>query len=321
MQKWPNKAQLQTAEFQPNQSQDDLSLTGAMKQYVLMARVDGRARKTIELYHYVFDSFTEFINDPPLSEVNTASIRSYLASLKDRGLKKTTVAIHHRVLQALFNWLVEEGYLKRAPTDRISSPRTPKKFPYVLDDQQVSTLLNLAKAKSKSWVGYRNYTIVVTFLDVGLRLNELINLELGDLSIPNRSLKVHGKGAKDRICFMGSRCHKTLRRWIKMRSSQGRIWDDTVFIYQRGERMKHRYVQQIIADLKEDAGLEGVRVSPHTLRHTAATLAVQNGLDVFSLKRQFGWEQVDTAMKYVHMSGRGLQEAFSRASPVDRIIS
>jgi len=109
-----------------------------------------------------------------------------------------------------------------------------------------------------------------------------------------------------------------MRRWIEIRGYQP--YDDAVFIDRKGERLKPRYVQQVIAKLGRQAGLKGIRVSPHTLRHTAATLAVRNGLDVFSLQRLFGWERVETAMRYVHLSGRALQEAFSRASPVDRLL-
>ena len=283
-----------------------------------MARVDGRAHKTIELYHYVFDSFAKFLGDPPLAKVKPATIRSYLAHLQDKGLKKTSVAIHHRVLRAFFNWLVREGCLRWAPTEPIKEPRTPKQFPFVLSDAQVAALLNVAEKESKSWAGYRNYTMLLTFLDVGLRLTELISLELGDLNLAQRSLKIHGKGAKDRVCFMGARLTRAMRRWIEIRGYQP--YDDAVFIDRKGERLKPRYVQQIISRLGAKAGLEGVRVSPHTLRHTAATLAVRNGLDVFSLQRLFGWERVETAMRYVHLSGRALQEAFSRPSPVDRLL-
>lgn len=318
MSKWPSKAHYESEEVLSHQAQDDLSLGEAIQQFVLMARVDGRAHKTIELYNYVFDSFTGFIGDPPLAQINPASIRFYLVHLQERGLKRTSVAIHHRVLRAFFNWLVREGYLKWAPTEPIREPRTPKRFPFVLSDVQVAALLRVAEKGSKSWTGYRNYTMLLTFLDVGLRLTELIGLELGDLNLAQRSLKVHGKGAKDRVCFMGARLTKAMRRWIDLRGYQP--YSEEVFISRIGDRLKPRYVQQVIQRLGKKAGLERVRVSPHTLRHTAATLAVRNGLDVFSLQRLFGWERVETAMRYVHMSGRALQEAFARTSPIDRLL-
>lgn len=318
MSKWLSKAHYESREVLSDQAQDDLSLGEAIQHFLLMARVDGRAHKTIELYNYVFDSFTKYLGDPSLAEINPAEIRSYLAHLQDRGLKRTSVAIHYRVLRAFFNWLVREGHLKWAPTEPIREPRTPKRFPFILSDAQVAALLQAAERGSKSRVGYRNYTIILTFLDVGLRLTELISLELGDLNLPQRSLKVHGKGAKDRVCFMGARLTKAMRRWIDLRGYQP--YSEEVFISRTGDRLKPRYAQQVIQRLGKQAGLEGARVSPYTLRHTAATLAVRNGLDVFSLQRLFGWERVETAMRYVHMSGRALQEAFARASPIDGLF-
>ena len=104
-----------------------------------------------------------------------------------------------------------------------------------------------------------------------------------------------------------------------MREEVENVLDDTIFISQNGEKLKKRHLQHVVSRIQEKAGLEEVQVSPHVLRHTAATLAVQNGLDIFSLKRQFGWEQMRTALKYVHMSDKALQESYSNSSPMDNI--
>jgi len=296
----------------------DLSLREAITHFLLMARVDGRSYKTLELYSYVFNSFIKFLGDPSLSlsEINTLKIRSYLASLQDRGLCKTTSRIHLVVLKTFFNWLAQEQLLSKNPIDLLKTPKLPKQFPFILSDPQVATLLKACD--QHSWRGFRDYTMLLCFIDVGLRLNELISLQLQDVSLAQRSLKVQGKGSKERLCFMGARLTKAMRRWLDLRGFKP--YSEEVFIARTGERLKPRYVQHIVANLGKKASITGVRVSPHTLRHTAATLAVRNGLDVFSLQRLFGWGKVETAMRYVHMSGRALQEAFIRASPVDRLL-
>ncbi|MFQ5794731.1 MAG: tyrosine-type recombinase/integrase [Candidatus Bipolaricaulia bacterium] len=144
----------------------------------------------------------QFQGTVPLSEIKAFTIRSYLAHLQDRGLKNTTIAIYLRALKAFFNWLAREGLI--------------------------------AMAKNPVWwTGFRNYTMLLTFLDVGLRRNELINLEVGDLSRAQRSLKVHGKGAKDRVCFMGAKLTKTMRRWIDLRGYQP--YSEEVFVTRTGE--------------------------------------------------------------------------------------
>lgn len=132
-------------------------------------------------------------------------------------------------------------------------------------------------------------------------------------------MKVHGKGAKDRMVYYGKMAFSCLRQWIRIRDNVGEIWDETVFISQKGEKLKKRHVQRVISRIQKKAGLNDVQISPHVLRHTAATFAVQNGLDPFALKRQFGWEQMRTALRYVHMSGEKVQEAYLRSSPMDNL--
>lgn len=289
-----------------------------MEDFKLMARVEGRSDKTLNLYDYVFGRFSKQIQEEVVvQEIEARDIRQYLALLMDEGLKNTSVAIHYRVLKAFFNWLVDEGKLSESPMQGIKEPKTPKKFPKVLDEEHVDKLLHTAKNWRRTWAGYRNFTIIMTFLDTGLRLNELVNMEVDQLNLQKRSIRVHGKGAKERKVYFGKKAHSLLKRWLDMREDKERIWDETVFISQKGDKLKKRHVQRVITRIQGEAGLEDVKVSPHVLRHTAATLAVQNGLDPFSLKRQFGWEQMRTALRYVHMNDKALQESYRKSSPMD----
>ncbi|MFW6013443.1 MAG: tyrosine-type recombinase/integrase, partial [Candidatus Bipolaricaulota bacterium] len=124
----------------------EISLSEAIEDFKLMAKVEGQADKTLELYDYVFKRFLGFASEEkPVTEIKAKEIRKYLASLLDDGLKDTSVAIHFRHLRAFFNWLVEEKYLQEAPTNTINEPKTPNKFPRVLDSKQVQKLLQAAK--------------------------------------------------------------------------------------------------------------------------------------------------------------------------------
>ncbi len=284
---------------------------------MLMARVEGRARKTLALYEWTFDRFLGFLGDRPLTEIHAGLIRQYLAYCQELGYTPASMGMHYRVLHAFFAWLRREGLVASSPMDGISPPRQPKQYPFVLEEYQVRALL--AACDKSTPHGVRNYAMLLLFLDCGLRLNELISLRLGDLSLAHRSLKVHGKGARDRIVFMGARTAKALRRWLELRGFKT-TYSDALFLDRKGEPLKPRWVQQVIARLGAKAGIKGVRVSPHTLRHTAATLAVKNGMDPFALQRLFGWENIQTALKYVHMAGTALREAHAKASPVDRLF-
>lgn len=293
------------------------TLSQAAEQFTLMARVEGRSRKTLDLYAWVFYRFSGFLGDKPLSEIHPGLMRQYLAHCQERGYTPASLGMHYRVLHAFFNWLKREGLIPASPMDGISPPRQPKQYPFVLEESQVRALL--AACAKGTVPGGRNYAMLLLFVDCGLRLHELAGLRLGDVSLAQRSLKVHGKGARDRIVFMGARTAKALRRWIELRGFRA-SYSDSLFIDRKGDPLKPRWVQQVVARLGKKAGIKGVRVSPHTLRHTAATLAVKNGMEPFALQRLFGWENIQTALKYVHMAGTALREAHAKASPVDRLL-
>lgn len=315
-----NKQNQKNSNSAEDSDQENLDLGEAYEDFSLMAKVDGRSEKTLNLYQYVYDRFTEQVpKHRSVKEIEARDIRQYLSLLMDEGLKNTTVAIHHRVLQAFFNWLVEENFIEKAPTDKISEPKTPNKFPKVLNEDQVEKLLNAAQKRRGQWSSFRNYAMLIVFVDMGLRLNELVNALLENLDMERRSLKVHGKGAKDRKVYFGKRTFLTLRRWLKLRTNLDQVWGKTIFISQNGDKLKKRNVQRLVTRIQRKAGLEDIKVSPHVLRHTAATLAVKNGLDAFSLKRQFGWEQIETALRYVHLSDKSLQESYINSSPMDNL--
>mgnify|MGYP006282679521 CR=1 FL=1 len=300
---------------------EEISLSEAIEDFTLMATVEGHADKTLDLYEYVFKRLTGFMSEERLvTEISTKDLRKYMASLMDDGLKDTTVSIHYRHLKAFFNWLVDEKYLQESPAESINEPKTPKKFPRILDREEIQKLLKAAKDRHGDWASYRNYSMLVAFTEMGLRLNELVNASLDTLDMKNRSLKVHGKGAKDRKVYFGKKTFRTLRHWLRIREQKpDRVWDNTIFISQNGDQLKKRNVEQLVTRIQKEAGLEDIKVSPHVLRHTSATFAVENGLNAFQLKRQFGWEQIETALRYVHLSDKSLQESYRNSSPMDNL--
>ncbi|MCF7875797.1 tyrosine-type recombinase/integrase [Candidatus Bipolaricaulota bacterium] len=298
----------------------DYSLSEATEDFKLRGQVEGRADKTLQQYDYVLGRLCEtFSENSQVQSINTKELRKHIKNLMDDGLNSTSVAIHYRVLRAFFNWLVRENYVAKSPVDDIQEPKTPDKYPKILDKDQAKKLIDTARNWRRTWAGYRNFTIIVTFLDTGLRLNELVNAKLKNLDLEQRSIKVHGKGAKDRRVYFGKNNFKCLKHWLNIRDNVEEVLDDTIFISQNGDKLKKRHLQQAISRIQEKANLQDVQVSPHVLRHTSATFAVQNGLDPFSLKRQFGWEQMSTALKYVHMSDKALKESYSNSSPMDNL--
>jgi len=266
--------------------EDDHPLNQAIEDFKLRGKVEGRAEKTMEQYNYVLGRLAEKIpQDREVNDIETKELRKYLAYLMDDGLNNTSVAIHYRVLRAFFNWLEEENYIRKSPVEAIQEPKTPDKYPRILDQEKVGKLLNTARSWRRTWAGFKNFTIIFTFLDTGLRRNELINAKLENLDLEQRSIKVHGKGAKDRRVYFGKNNYRCLKNWVGMRDEVKNVLDDTIFISQNGDKLKKRHVGRVITRIQKKAGLEDVQVSPHVLRHTSATLAVQNGLDPFFSKK------------------------------------
>lgn len=296
-----------------------LTLSRAVEAFRLMAIAEGQSKKTLALYRYVFDSFGKWYGQEELCGITANQLRGYLAYLAgEKNYKPNSVHVCFRCLRTFFNFLAREGLLEDNPIKLIKPPRLPKAFPFVLSEIQVQGLL---KAPDKnSWAGLRNYVMLLTFLDTGLRLSELINLELKDLDLTSRSLRViGGKGNKTREIFMGKTLQKALVKWLKTRGFFP--YEEALFPTQKGERFKPRQLLQIIHRLAKKAGISGVRCSPHTLRHTFATNYIRNGGDPFSLQQLLGHSDIKTVMIYVHMGGTALREAHAKFSPVDRMAN
>ncbi len=296
-------------------SGDVLTFEEVFNQFVQYGRLNGRSPKTIELYKWVSQQINNRLSDPILSDLHTVSLRAFFSSLFDLGWKPTSISIVHRVLNAFFNWAIQEMIIENNPLDGVPKPKVAKIFPFMLDDDQVGALLKVCNKSSKT--GIRNQLILLLFLDCGLRLNELTQLTIEDISLSQKSLKVMGKGSQERMVFMGSSTTKTMRRWLAMRGIRIGI-SEHLLIDRKHEKLKARWVQEIVAKIGKQAGLKE-RLSPHKLRHVSATLAVRNGLDAFSLQRLYGWANIDTAMRYVNAATPALQEAHAKASPIDRL--
>jgi len=281
--------------------------------FFLVSQVNGKRPKTLQWYK---DTLIPFTNSVSLDDLSVYSINKYIVSLRERGLKPASIDTHVRAIKAFLKFLYEEGYLEENISAKIKKIKLPKQYPYVLNDEQVYSLLKACN--KKSWIGFRDYVIILTFLDTGIRLSELINLKLEDINFNKRSILIRdGKGGKDREVYMGRTLIREMSKWVKMRGYYP--YEDRVFITKQGTKLNKRGVERIIEKLAKKAGITGVRCSPHTLRHTFATNFIRNGGDVFTLQKILGHADITTCMVYVHMGGRQIQEAMMKFSPVDRM--
>lgn len=291
----------------------DVFLSNLLDDFIFVSQVNGKKGKTISWYKEMLKPFVQEIT---LEGLNILSLRKYIASLRDRGLKPASIDGHIRAIKVFLNFLYEEGYLDENLAKKLKRQKLPFQYPYVLSDEQVNDLLKACD--KKTWEEFRNYVIVLTFLDTGIRLSELVNLTLQDINLNKKSILIRdGKGGKDREVYMGRTLFREMGKWLKMRGYFS--YEDRIFITRQGYPLKRRTLEKIIERLGKKAGIKGVRCSPHTLRHTFATNFIRNGGDVFTLQKILGHSDISTCMIYVHMGGRQIQEAMMKFSPVDRI--
>lgn len=298
----------------------DLRFDQAVESYRLYCRARGLAPKTLETYFSSLEALRGFLvssdADPPVP--SNHQLRAFIALMLDRGLSHGTVRVRMRAVRAFCGFLVREGLTEASPFAGVEMPRPPSVYPSVLDAEAVRRLVEAARGGS--WVQVRNQAILLTFLDTGMRLGELLRLNWEDADLGGFTIRIrHGKGGKERQVFLGRSLHRALRRWLDLRGVA--LPQGALFITRQGVRLEKRNTQRIVERLAERAGFDGRRITPHLLRHTFATHYIMNGGDPFSLQRILGHSDIKATMVYVNLAGVGLREAHAKASPVDRLLA
>ena len=292
-----------------------LTFTKAKESFFLAVQVEGRSKRTLDLYEVALKAFESyFVNRNPV-EATPMEIRKYLLHLQDKGYAKATVYTHQKELRVFYNFLASEELIEKNPMNGIKQLRIPKIYPYVLSEEDIDKLL--VAAKGKRYESKRNLAILKMFLDTGLRVSELSDLVLDDIDFTTMSIKVVGKGHKERTVFFGRTTAKSLKSYIVVR---GNIpFEDRIFVTRQGGCLDRLVILKIVNRIGKRAGLHDKRVCPHTLRHTFATLYIKRGGSPFVLQRLLGHSDIKTVMVYVNLVGKDLREDYFRHSPLDSI--
>ena len=217
-------------------------------------------------------------------------------------------------LRGYFGYLCNQvGRLSEDPTTNISMGTPKKSLPKYLTEDECLRLLNNIQSDFYE----RDYCILTLFLNCGMRLAELITMDLGDFR--DNTVRITGKGNKERLVYLNHACLDALQHYLPVRAALPNLVDRTaLFVSKRtGKRLSARRVQQIVDRCLQSAGLSGRGYSPHKLRHTAATLLYQNGVDMLALKEILGHENVSTTQIYTHINQQQLRDAVER-SPLSR---
>ena len=250
-----------------------------------------------------------------ISTITKRDIINYLdyARSNDNGAKARARKLS--ALRGFFGYLCHQiNELSENPTDNIKLGSPKKSLPkYLSASESIRLLKNI-----QSDFYERDYCIITLFLNCGMRLAELVTIDLSDFR--DDTIRIVGKGNKERLVYLNDACLSSLRRYQKARAALPNLADkDALFVSKRtGKRLSARRVEQIVARCLQSAGLSGRGFSPHKLRHTAATLMYQGGVDMLALKEILGHENVSTTQIYTHINRDQLRQAVASSPLADK---
>lgn len=259
------------------------------------------------------DYFTMGRDQLELTRVDHLTVRSYLAHLSRRKLSRSSVARHLSALRTFFKYLVREGITESNPARTVSTPKREKHLPAVMQTSDVALLLE--QPDTSTTLGLRDAAFLEIMYASGLRIGELVGIDIDDLELRARLVKVHGKGSKERIVPFGSKAEAALRAWLAVRSEIVHdLEEQAVFVNYRGQRITTRSVRRLFDDYLRQAALRA-GISPHTLRHSFATHLLNAGADLRGIQELLGHASLSTTQKYTHLNDWQLIAVYKKSHP------
>jgi integrase/recombinase XerC len=272
---------------------------------------------TVAAYRDDLESFTGFLcNDYftlgrdqlDLRRVDHLAVRSYLAHLARRSLRRSSIARHLSALRSFFKFLMREGLAEANPARGIATPKGEKHLPSVLQTSDIALLLEQPDLATP--LGVRDRAWLELLYASGLRIGELVGIDVDDVELRARLVKVRGKGSKERIVPFGSKAEDAVRAWMAVRQAD----DHALFTNYRGQRITARSVRRLFDRYVRGAALRA-GASPHTLRHSFATHLLNAGADLRGIQELLGHASLSTTQKYTHLNDWQLIEVYRKAHP------
>jgi integrase/recombinase XerC len=277
---------------------------------------------TVTNYERDLRHFSEFLQlrKTAVESADHVLLRDFLNHLyTDRRLSKSSVSRKLACLKTFFRFMVREGRLKSNPAELIASPRLPRRLPACLGEDETATMMEMPRGTSLK--ALRDRAILELLYASGLRVSELVRLNEDEIDMRQETVRVLGKGSKERIVPFGSFAARAIAEYLEKKHATGKSESDTdgtipAFVTVRGRhcRMSARDVQRLVARFR--LGLQtSRRVTPHTLRHSFATHLLERGADLRSIQELLGHESLSTTQKYTHVSIQHLKKEYDKAHP------
>ena len=269
---------------------------------------------TLRNYRSDLSHFARYIEDEegvPVLEADRAMARRYLGTLKDSGMATASLTRKVSTIRSFYRFLVREGKIESTPLTGIVAPKREQKLPTILSKDDLEALIESADETTPA--GLRNRAMLEMMYASGVRLSEIVGLNLRSIDLGERTIVVRGKGNKERMVLLGEPAEKTLRRYL----SEGRPElatgaEEALFLNRDGNRLSGRSVQKMVRKHSLKAGLES-HVWPHLLRHSFATHLLDGGAELRVVQELLGHASAQTTQIYTHVTAARQRETMNQA--------
>lgn len=259
-------------------------------------------------YRLDLEEFRAFLKDIEVEKVDYLFVRKYLAHLREKNLMVRTVSRKLSSLRSFFRFLVKDGYLKINPTDAIVSPKQEKTLPKFLTEEQTVQLIEAPDVSTLK--GLRDHAIFETLYSTGMRISELLRMKENDIDFISGTLKVFGKGKKERLLPIGDRAMRAIRNYLEKRN----VSTNVIFLNKNKKPLGARGVRKVMDDYIRKISLK-IHISPHTLRHSFATHLLNRGADLRCVQELLGHANLSTTQIYTHLTTDKLKSVYEKAHP------
>jgi len=267
---------------------------------------------TINSYQIDLLDFLEF-NKNKVLNVDKDTVNRYMQYLYDKDVSRATISRRLSSLRSFYNYLYNNGVVDKNYFATIKNPRKENSLPRFVKEIDIDKMFSIPDTRNP--LGQRNLLIIRMLYATGVRVSELVNIRLSDIDINERTIRILGKGSKERIVVFGNNTKEILDLYLnngRYKFSRGN--NDYLFLNKDGDKLSDRYIRKVIDDIIVKASIS-MHISPHMLRHTFATSMLNNGADLVSVKDLLGHESLNTTSIYTHVSDDKIREIYNKAHP------
>lgn len=279
-------------------------------EYLLV--VKKHSDNTIINYRVDILEFSEFM-DGNILKINKDDINGYLKYLYDNNTSKSSISRKLSSLRSFYKYLIKKEIVDNNYFEMVKNPKRDSGLPKYVKDDDIDKMFTIPD--TRNWIGQRNLLIIRMLYATGVRVSELVNISLDDMNIADRTIRILGKGSKERIVVFGYNTEEALNLYLSNGREKINFHDSKyLFLNKDGNKLSARYVRKIIDDIIVKASIS-MHISPHMLRHTFATGMLNNGADLVSVKELLGHESLNTTSIYTHVSDEKIREIYNKAHP------